>query len=107
MTSNRRYPGQGLDRAIEQAITRPRPVWLTEAEVDLEHDPAVQPAAPAAGVAFIRFHEAVVRPEVEVIAWNEHAVRIRFSTRDGQTHEGWVWKDAVRARPRREIPLRQ
>lgn len=107
VSQNRRYPTSGLDQAIEQAITRPKPVWLTEAEVDLEHDPAVRPAAPAPATAFVRFHEAVVRPDVEVLAWNAHAVRIRFTSRDGQTHEGWVWKDAVRPRVRRQVPPRR
>ncbi|SDL93023.1 hypothetical protein SAMN04488593_2205 [Microbacterium azadirachtae] len=96
-----------MDRVIEQIVTRPRPVWLTEKEVDLEHDPAVVPETPARATAFVRFHEAVVQPDVEVTAWNEHAVRIRFTSRDGQTHEGWVWKDAVRTRPRRSIPPRR
>jgi hypothetical protein len=94
-----------MDRAIEQAITRPRPVWLTEQEVDLEHDPAVVHAAPAPAIAYVRFHEAVVRPEV--VAWNDHAVRIRFTARDGQVHEGWVWKDAVRSKPARRIERRR
>jgi len=107
MGQSRRYPGTGIDRAIEQVITRPRPVWLTEQEVDLEHDPPTVPSAPAPATAFVRFHEAVVRPEVEVLAWNEHAVRIRFTSRDGQTHEGWVWKDAVRPRSRKQIPPRR
>ena len=96
-----------MDHAIEQAVTRPRPVWLTEKEVDLQHDPAIIPTTPAPAIAFVRFHEAVVRPEVEVLAWNAHAVRIRFTARDGQTHEGWVWKDTVRAKPSRTIPRRR
>lgn len=96
-----------MERVIDQVLTRPRPVWLTEAEVDLEHDVAVVPPAPAPAIAYVRFHEAVVRPDVEVIAWNEHAVQIRFTSRDGQQHEGWVWKVAVRPRPRREIPPRR
>lgn len=96
-----------MDHAIDQAVTRPRPVWLTEAEVDLQHDPAIVPETPASAIAYVRFHEAVVRPEVEVVAWNHHAVRIRFTGRDGQTHEGWVWKDAVRARPARTISRRR
>lgn len=96
-----------MDRAIEQAITRPRPVWLTEQEIDLEHDPAVVPTVPAPAIAYVRFHEAVVRLEVEVVAWNEHAVRIRFTSRDGQVHEGWVCKDAVRSKPSRTIERRR
>ncbi|WP_313540301.1 hypothetical protein [Leifsonia aquatica] len=96
-----------MNDAIEEAVTRPGPVGLTEQEVDLSHDPAVAPAKPAPAVAYVRFHEAVVRPDVEVLAWNEHAVRIRFTGRDGQRHEGWVWKDAVRVRPPRSIPPRR
>ena len=107
MGQNRRYPGSGMDAAIEQSITRPRPVWLTDQEIDLPHDPAVVPERPAPAIAYVRFHEAVVRPEVEVIAWNEHAVRIRFTSRDGQRHEGWVWNDAVRVRPPRTLPPRR
>lgn len=40
-----------MDHAIEQAVTRPRPVWLTEQEVDPEHDPAVVPSTPPPAVA--------------------------------------------------------
>lgn len=96
-----------MDRVIEQIVTRPRPVWLTEEEVDLDHDPAAVPTVPSPAIAYVRFHEAVVRPEVEVVAWNEHAVRVRFTARDGQTQEGWVWKDAVRSKPRRTIERRR
>ena len=80
---------------------------MAEQEVDLEHDPAVVPTVPAPAVAYVRFHETVVRPEVEVVAWNERAVRIRFTARDGQVHEGWVWKDAVRSKPSRTIERRR
>lgn len=35
-----------MDRAIELAITRPGPVWLTKQEVDLDYDSAVVPSTP-------------------------------------------------------------
>ena len=77
-----------MDHAIDEAVTRPRPDWLTEQEVDLQHDPTVTPTSPVPAIAYVRFHEGAIRLEVEVVAWNEHAVRIRFTGRDGQTHEG-------------------
>ncbi|MFJ8896788.1 hypothetical protein ACIRCZ_19555 [Leifsonia sp. NPDC102414] len=43
----------------------------------------------------------------EILAWASLAVHIRFTLRNGQEYEDWVWKGAVTARDRRVIPPRR
>ncbi|WP_440711736.1 hypothetical protein [Herbiconiux sp. YIM B11900] len=99
MGQNRRYPGHAIDREIEDAVTRPQPVSLTAAEVDAERHPIVTPAKPVPVEAWVRFHEATVRPRCEAIAWNDHAVQVRWTMRNGQTVSAWVWRSAVGTPP--------
>lgn len=69
-----------IARAVDVAVTRPQPIGLTSAEVDR---------------AFVRFHEAVIRPECEAIAWTDRAVKVRIRMQTGAQHEVWVWASAV------------
>ena len=84
-----------IGRAAEVAVTRPRPISLTEAELDLEHNRVVEATAPIPVRAFVRFHEAVIRPQAEAVAWTSRAVKIRFTMQNGARHEVWVWASAV------------
>lgn len=84
-----------IERAADVAVTRPQPIGLTPAELDIEHHPVIEARAPIPVRAFIRFHEAVIRPECEAIAWTDRAVRLRVRMQTGATHEVWVWASAV------------
>jgi hypothetical protein len=99
MGQNRRYPGHAIDREIEEAVTRPQPMTLTDAEVDAAHHPITTPAKPVHVEAWVRFHEATVRPLCEAIAWNDHAVQVRWTMRSGRTVTAWVWRSAVGSPP--------
>ncbi|NNC14081.1 hypothetical protein HII28_19660 [Planctomonas sp. JC2975] len=81
--------------AMEVAVTRPQPVSLTEAELDLEHNRVTHADEPIKVRAFVRFHEAVIRPRAEAVAWTPRAVKIRFTMQNGARHEVWVWASAV------------
>jgi hypothetical protein len=107
MGTNRRYPADGMEGVIDEIITRPAPVWLTDAELDLEHQTPIVPDVPLPAKSYVRFHEAVIQPEVEIVAWTARAVRIRFAMRNGQKCEGWVWKGAVTERDSRVVPPRR
>lgn len=98
MGSNRRYPGHDLDRQIEEAVLRPVPVSLTPAELDLEHHPVTEAPALMPARAWVRFHEATIRPDCEVIAWTDRAVQVRWTMRGGHVRTAWVWASAVEPR---------
>jgi hypothetical protein len=102
MGQNRRYPGHSIDREIEEAVTRPMPIGLTPAEVDLEHHQVIEARDPLPVTAFVRFHEAVIRPDCVAIAWTDRAVKVSWTARSGYTHEVWVWASAVDRRPPRK-----
>ncbi|GAB3615439.1 hypothetical protein [Humibacter ginsengisoli] len=87
--------GRRIERSVNTAVTRPRPISLTDAELDLEHARVVEADSPIPVRAFVRFHEAVIRPEGEAIAWTPRAVKVHFTMVDGSQHVVWVWASAV------------
>lgn len=87
--------GDRIERATDVAVTRPQPIGLTPAELDIEHHPVTQARSAIPVRAFIRFHEAVIRPQCEAVAWTDRAVRVRVRMQTGATHEVWVWASAV------------
>jgi hypothetical protein len=95
MGTNRRYGDRQFDRAIEEAATRPAPVELTEAELDFANHPIITAPIPIPVRAFVRFHEAVIRPNAEAIAWTDRAVQIRWTMHSGAVKTVWVWASAV------------
>lgn len=83
-----------IERSADVAVTRPMPIGLTAAELDLEHNRVIEAPEPVPVRAFVRFHEAVIRPECEAIAWTARAVKVRVHMSTGATHEVWVWASA-------------
>jgi hypothetical protein len=98
MGMNKRYPGHDLDRPIEGVVVRPEPLSLTREEVNPERYPITRAPEPIRARAWVRFHEATIHPEVEVIEWNAIAVRVRWTMHSGQVKTAWVWKGAVESR---------
>lgn len=84
-----------IGRAADTAVTRPQPIGLTDAELDTAHHPVTQARQAIPVRAHIRFHEAVIRPHCEAIAWTDRAVKLRIRMQTGATHEIWVWASAV------------
>lgn len=98
ISQSKRYPGHSLDREIEQAVTVARPVSLTAAELDAEAHPVSEATVPIPVRVWVRFPEVSVHPEAEAIAWNDHAVRVRWTQRSGVVQTAWVWASAVKRR---------
>lgn len=95
---SKRYPGHSLDREVEQAVTVPRPVSLTSAELDVTNHPVTEAETPIPVRVWVRFHEVSVHPEAEAIAWSDHAVQVRWTQRTGTVQTAWVWASAVQRR---------
>jgi len=86
---------QRIEASADVSVTRPMPIGLTAAELDLDHNQVTTAPTPIPVRAFVRFHEAVIRPECEAIAWTARAVKVRVHMKSGATHETWVWASAV------------
>lgn len=95
-----RYDNGRMDTAIDAIITRPVPVSLTDEELDLEHHRVTEASRPVPVRAWVRFHEATVRPRAEAIAWTDKAVKIRWTTHQGARMTAWVWASAVEHHPK-------
>jgi hypothetical protein len=83
------------ERSVDVAVTRPKPIGLTDAELDLDHNPVTEAGEPLPVRAFVRFHEAVIHPTCEAIAWTSRAVKVRVYMSTGAVHDVWVWASAV------------
>ena len=95
MGSNRRYGSDVSREAVNQAVTRPRPISLTEQERRATSEGVTAPDAPDRVVAWIRYPEQAVQVEGEAIAFNDRVVLVRFTTFDGAVQQAWVWRSAV------------
>jgi hypothetical protein len=98
MGSNRRYGSDVTDQAINEAVTRPRPISLTPAEIgklDVTEPPTPEPVN-----AWVRYPETPVQVEACAIAWTERAVKVEWTMRDGSVQQAWVWRSAVSVRKR-------
>ena len=81
--------------AINAAVTRPRPLSLTEHESRSTGAGVTTPAEPEKVLAWVRYPEQAVQVEGEAVAFNDRVVLVRFSTFGGGVAEAWVWRSAV------------
>jgi hypothetical protein len=89
VSSNRRYGSEVTDAAINEALIRPRPISLTEAEIGKEE--VTEPPKPSSVLAWVRYPESPIRVEARAIAWTERAVKVEWTIRDGSVQQAWVW----------------
>jgi hypothetical protein len=98
MGTNKRYPSHvaaGIDRGIEQMVTRAQPISLTDAELDKEHQQLVQAPVPIPVRAWVRYPETAVLAEGRAIAWTKRAVYVEWDITGGGVARAWVWASAV------------
>lgn len=95
MGSNKRYPGHGIERAIDYSMVRPEPIGLTEQELDLEHNPARRPREPIEVKAWVRYREVSIQPRGRAIAFTDKAVLVEYEEHGGRTMRVWVWASSV------------
>ncbi|SFS17476.1 hypothetical protein SAMN04487846_3568 [Microbacterium sp. cf046] len=98
MGTNRRYADKidaQMKRRITEMLLRPKPVTLTDAELDIENDPVTRADRPVRVRAWVRYPEPVARLEGRAVAWTTRAVKLQWETADGERREAWVWASAV------------
>lgn len=93
MGENKRYGFKGIDPALNDAVTRPKPISLTPAEIGATAVP--ETPEPLEVIAWVRYPEASVRVHARAVAWTDRAVWVEFTTHSGATHRAWVWASAV------------
>ena len=84
MGHSNRYPGHRIDSSIEAVAVRPKPIGLTDEELDLEHHLVRKAAQPIPVKVWVRFPETVIRPNALAVAWSERAVQVRWTGHAGQ-----------------------
>jgi hypothetical protein len=98
MGTNRRYADQidaQMNRRITEMMLKPKPVTLTEAELDVENDPITEAEQPVKVRAWVRYPETVARMEGKAVAWTSRAVKLQWESADHEMREAWVWASAV------------
>jgi hypothetical protein len=98
MGTNKRYPSHvaaGIDRGIEQVVTRAQPISLTDDELDKDHQQLVQAPEPIPVRAWVRYPETSIRADGRAIAWTARAVCVEWDIVGGGVARAWVWASAV------------
>lgn len=95
---NRRYPAK-VNRELEELLSRPQPISLSEVELDGADQTAITPARPIPVLAFIRFPEQAVPIDAIVIRYTPRCLLIEYETRAGAVHQVWIWSSAARTKP--------
>jgi hypothetical protein len=87
-----------MDARIAEPTTRGKqPETLTPAEIELEKEPLTRTPIARPAKAWLRYEGVPLLIDVEVVAWTEHAVAIRWHAPEGE-HRAWVWASAIRPR---------
>ena len=84
------------EEAVNEAVTRPRPISLTKAE--LENHDVVAAKEPIEVTAWVRFPETPIRVKGTAVAWTDTAVQVEWTSFSGAKHTAWVWASAVKRR---------
>ncbi|GHD50833.1 hypothetical protein D9V29_11660 [Mycetocola manganoxydans] len=98
MGTNKRYAVQYdklMKRRVTEVLIKPKPVSLSAAEIDAEHDPVIAAQKPIPVRAWARYPETPARVEGRAIAWTTRAVQIEWEDSGGVTQRAWVWASAV------------
>jgi hypothetical protein len=91
--TNRRYGSDLTNAALNEVLTRPRPISLSQVEIGEE--PVKEAEAVIAVDAWVRFPESPVRVRGRAVAWTRRAVKVEWEMRDGSTRSAWVWASTV------------
>jgi hypothetical protein len=77
---------------------RGEPFTLTDDELELDVQPLTRTPVAMPAVAWVRYGSVALKLPVEVVAWTECAVAIRWKTPSGAVQRAWVWASAVESR---------
>ncbi|WP_147305954.1 hypothetical protein [Subtercola boreus] len=71
------------------------PETLTPFELDLDNELVTHDPKPKKARAWVRYNGRPMRVNVYVLAWTQHAARVRWVNADQDRQEAWVWQFAV------------
>lgn len=99
MGTNRRYSDaidrQQHDRVNDMIMRDSPPSSLTDPELELDRFPLTRTPVPERVRVWIRYRDAAIRIDAELIAWTPRACAVRCKTSTGEQHRAWVWASAV------------
>ena len=105
MGTNKRYAhhyDQVMDNKIAEGIMRTgEPDTLDAKQLALDRNPITRTPAPYPARAWVKYGDHAMEIDVEVVAWTDRAVAIRWPGPDAAEHHCWVWAGAVGQRRRR------
>ncbi|MBH0082447.1 hypothetical protein [Salinibacterium sp. SWN167] len=84
-----------MSEQVVETIMQGEPFTLTDDELELDKLPLTRTPVAVQAVAWVRYGGVPLRLPVEVVAWTERAVAIRWKTATGSVHKAWVWASAV------------
>lgn len=93
MSKNRRYGTDVSRAAINEFLTRPAPVSLTPEEIGPA--PVVDVVDGDTVDVWLRFVEIRVQERAVVTAYNDRAIQVCVTRRDGSQYRVWVWRGAA------------
>jgi len=92
-----------MDARVADGIMRTgAPDTLDPKQLGLDDEPMTRTPRPQPARAWVRYGEQSIEIDVEVVAWTERAVAIKWPGPDGAEHHAWVWAGAVARRAHRD-----
>lgn len=107
MGSNKRYADYDglMDARIADGIMRTRePDTLDPKQLGLDSEPMTRTPGPYPPRAWVRYGDHSIEIDVEVVAWTERAIAIRWPVPDSTEHHAWVWVGVVSQRQSLQCP---
>ena len=89
------YYDKRWNQKRELELTKPRPLTLTEAELDIAHHPVTKAQNPIVVDTWIRYEQVPVRTRGRAFEWTDRAVHIKWTSLDGEERDAWVWASSV------------
>lgn len=88
-----------MDARVAEGVMRTgQPETLDPKQLNLEREPMTRTPLPQPARAWVRYGDQSIEIDVEVVAWTERAMAIRWPGPDDTEHHAWVWVGAVTPR---------
>jgi hypothetical protein len=85
-----------MDARIADGVMRSgEPDTLDARELEFDNESMTRTPKPRPARAWVRYGDQSIEVDVEVVAWTERAIAIRWPGPEGSEHHAWVWGGAV------------
>jgi len=79
-------------------LTRPKPISLSDEELDKEHARVTTATERIPVEAWVRYPETPIHTPAIAVAWTDRAVLVEWEVAGGGVARAWVWASAVQRR---------